>query len=123
MARMIQVTPFAMVGDLRKSIAFFETTLGFACTFHADNYAFVRRDDVAIRLLEVDGDLSDPKRQQSCYIDVSGIDDLYAELRPALEFLPKGRVRAPFDTHYGQREFHVSDEDALLLQFGEVISL
>jgi len=33
--------------------------------------------------------------------------------------LPEGRVRAPFNQPYGQREFHVIDEDSLLLFFGE----
>lgn len=66
-------------------------------------------------------DLSDPRRQQACYIDVVGLDELYATLKPALDELPPGRVRAPFDQDYGMREFHVIDEDALLIFFGEPI--
>lgn len=66
-------------------------------------------------------DTHDPKHQQSCYIDVLGLDALYEELKPNLDKLPSGRVRAPFDQSYGQREFHVIDEDALLVFFGEPI--
>jgi hypothetical protein len=36
--------------------------------------------------------------------------------------LPDGRVRAPFDQPYGQREFHVLDEDGTLVFFGEAIA-
>ena len=66
-----------------------------------------------------DKDLSHPYSQQHCYIDVTNIDALYAELKPELEKLPKTRVRQLFDTDYGQREFHVIDPDALLISFGE----
>ena len=59
--------------------------------------------------------------EQSFYIDVDGIDDLYAELAPGLADLPQGRVRAPFDQPYLQREFHVIDEDGTLIFFGEDI--
>ena len=38
-----------------------------------------------------------------------------------LDPLPKGRVRAPFNQDYGQREFHVIDEDCTLIFFGEAI--
>lgn len=123
MTQLKQITPFVPVNNLNKSIAFFEKVLGFECTFKADNYAFIRRDNAAMRIIEVDADvdMQDEKREQSCYIDVENIDTLYAELKPKLDELPEGRVRAPFNQEYGQREFHVKDEDALLIFFGEGI--
>jgi hypothetical protein len=77
----------------------------------------------AIRLIEVwpEIDLHDERRQNSCYIDVDGLEDLYADLKPGLDRLPEGRVRAHFDQDYGQREFHVIDEDACLIFFGEPV--
>lgn len=123
MPRLIQITPFVMVSDMAKSLAFYTDVLGFSCTFQAANYAFVRRDAAALRLLEAEPDcnLHDPLRQQHCYIDVDDVDALYLELRPALDSLPAARVRALFDTYYGQREFHVIDLDALLISFGMTI--
>lgn len=123
MPSMTQITPFVLTADLDNALRFFTEILGFECSFRADNYAFVRRDAVAIRLIEVGAeiDLHDERRQNSCYIDVDGLDDLYAELKPQLDTLPPGRVRPPFDQDYGQREFHVIDEDALLIFFGEPI--
>ena len=54
---------------------FFDNALGFECTFMADNYAFIRRDNAALRIIEVDAhiDMQDEKREQSCYIDVEDV--------------------------------------------------
>ena len=118
---MTQITPFVPCTSLDRQVAFYRDVLGFAVGFQADNYAFLRRDAVAVRLVEVSDhvDLSHPEREGSFYIDVDGIDALYADLKPALDRLPPGRVRAPFDQDYGQREFHVADEDCTLVFFGE----
>ncbi len=58
---------------------------------------------------------------QSFYIDVDGIDELFESLHPGLANLPEGRVRPPFDQPYQQREFHVIDEDGTLVFFGQDI--
>ena len=121
--RLTQLTPFVPCTKLEDQIAFYRDTLGFTLGFQADNYAFLKRDAAAVRLVQVDSnvDLSAPERQSSFYIDVQGIDALYASLEPALAKLPKGRVRAPFNQDYNQREFHVIDEDCTLVFFGEAI--
>lgn len=122
--RMTRITPFVPCRSLDAQVSFYCDILGFSLGFRADNYAFLHRDDVAVRLIEVDAtvDLSDPARQGSFYIDVNGLDALFDSLEPALDTLPKGRVRAPFDQDYGQREFHVIDEDCTLVFFGERVA-
>ena len=121
--RLHQITPFVPCSQLDRQITFYRGILGFAVGFQADNYAFLRRDDVAVRLVQVDPDvdLTAPDRQGSFYIDVQDIDALYADLAPQLDTLPDGRVRAPFNQDYGQREFHVIDEDCTLIFFGEAV--
>ena len=123
MANLKQITPMVPVADLERAIAFFQTSLDFTVTVQMDGYAYLNRDSVAIRLIQAapGTDTHDPKRQQACYIDVEGLDNLYAELKPNLDKLPPGRVRAPFNQSYGQREFHVIDEDSLLIFFGEAV--
>ncbi len=123
MARLKQITPLVPVTSVPKSAEFFQNVLGFEVGVLQDGYAYLKRDDIAIRLIEAapDMDMSDPKRQLSCYIDVEDVDTLYAELKPKLDKLPPGRVRAPFNQDYGQREFHVIDLDALLIFFGAAI--
>lgn len=122
--RLTQITPFVPCSSLTRQIAFYRDVLGFAVGYEAQNYAFLRRDAVAVRLVEVfpDTDLTQPARQGSFYIDVEGLDAVFAEMAPRLATLPEGRVRAPFDQDYGQREFHVADEDCTLVFFGEMIS-
>ena len=121
--KLTQITPFILSTSLERQIGFYRDVLGFDLGYQDQNYAFLRRDAVAVRLLEVTPgiDLSNPERQASFNIDVEGLDDLYRALKPKLSQLPEGRVRAPFDQEYGQREFHVADEDCTLVFFGEGI--
>ncbi|MEP1198515.1 VOC family protein [Tateyamaria sp.] len=109
--------------SLEQQMGFYRDVLGFSVEFQAQNYAFIRRDDVALRLVEVweTVNLSHPEREGSFYVDVEGLDDLFALMKPKLESLPEGRVRLPFDQDYGQREFHVKDEDCTLIFFGEAL--
>ena len=120
---MKSITPIVPVSNINKSTIFFEDTLGFQAKIKQDNYAYLTRDDIAIRLIcaPPDVNMHDEERQISCYIDVEDVDGLYKELEPKLENLPEGRLRKPFNQSYGQREFHVIDEDALLIFFGEKI--
>ena len=121
--RLTQITPFVPCTKLEDQVAFYRDMLGFTVGFQADNYAFLKRDDAAIRLVQVDADvdLKNPERQGSFYIDVQDIDALYTDMEPALSKLPEGRVRAPFNQDYAQREFHVIDEDCTLVFFGEAV--
>lgn len=116
-----QVTAFVPCKRLKSAIAFYCDVLGFELRFKSERYALVDRDNVAIRLIEVDADvdLSQPAKQQEFYIDVNDIDGVYAQMAKRLLDLPEGRVRAPFVQDYGQREFHVADEDCTLVYFGE----
>ena len=118
-----QVTPFVPCASLEQQIGFYRDVLGFSVGFQTENYAFLHRDSVAIRLVQVSGhvDLSHPEREGSFYVDVKGIDALYGTMKRALDALPENRVRAPFDQPYGQREFHVADEDCTLVFFGEAV--
>lgn len=123
MSKILQLTPFVLCASLDAQIEFYCGRLGFECNFKQDNYAFLKRGAIAIRLLEC------PPREdgkplgdnQSYYIDVEGIDALYDSLKDQLSDLPAGRVRPPFDQPYLQREFHVIDEDGTLIFFGEDI--
>lgn len=122
--RLKQITPFIPCTSLAKQIGFYAGVLGFKVGFQSEFYAFLQRDDVAVRLVQVDADvdLTSPDRQVSFYIDVDAIDELYADLKDALDRLNPSRVRAPFDQQYGQRELHIFDEDCTLVFFGQAIS-
>lgn len=124
--RLTQVTPFVPCTSLEKQVAFYRDVLGFEVGFLIEGiYAFLKRDDTAVRLVKVgdDVDLHHPERQNSFYIDVQDIDALWAKLQQRLAELPEDRVRAPFNQDYGQREFHVADEDRTLIFFGEAVAI
>lgn len=111
------ISPIVYVGELDRAIDFYVRVLGFRVGASMEGYAYIVREGVAIRLIASHDNSSGGG--QSCYICVENIDDLYAELKPRLDLLGDGRVKPPFDQPYGQREFHVIDEDGLLIFFGE----
>ena len=127
MANLVQVTPFMHVENLDTAVAFFTDILGFAVGFRADNYAFVRREQVAFRLLEQCGPEGASEgappgnRRYAYYVDVRDVDALYAELKAKLDTLPPGDVKAPFDQPYEQRELLVLAPDGNLIAFGQDI--
>ncbi|HEY1263164.1 MAG TPA: VOC family protein [Terriglobales bacterium] len=123
MTNFIQVTPFIHVHDLPRALAFFTGLLGFKVLFQMDNYAYVHRETVGFRLLEQQGPDGAPpgNRRFAYYIDVRNVDQIYAELKPRLDTLPKGDVYGPVDQSYGQRELLILAPDGNLLVFGHAL--
>ena len=121
MANFLQVTPFMHVENLDKAVAFLTDVLGFELGFRADNYAYLRREAVAFRLLESCGSEGAPpgNRRYAYYIDVRDVDALHAELKPKLDTLPAGDVAGPLDQPYEQRELTVLAPDGNLIAFGQ----
>ncbi|SMP22752.1 bleomycin resistance protein [Shimia sagamensis] len=117
-----QITPFLPCSTLARQISFYCEALGLEVGFAAENYAFLQCGAVAVRLIEVDPGNDLKGRETSHYIDVKDIDALFADMQEALSGLPDERVRAPFDQPYGQREFHVLENDGNLVFFGEAIA-
>ena len=125
MANFLQVTPFMHVENLDKAVAFFTDILGFELGFRAGNYAYLRREAVAFRLLEACGSEGAPpgNRRYAYYIDVRDVDALHAELKPKLDTLPAGDVAGPLDQPYEQRELTVLAPDGNLIAFGQDIRM
>jgi catechol 2,3-dioxygenase-like lactoylglutathione lyase family enzyme len=123
MSNFIQVTPFMHVEDLEPALAFFSGILGFETRFRTANYAYVHRENTGFRILEQTGPDGAPpgNRRFAYYIDVRDVDQLYAELKPKLDTLPKGDVYGPVNQHYGQRELLVLAPDGNLIAFGQAI--
>lgn len=124
MSNFIQVTPFMMVEDIERALAFFTGILGFEAVIRDSNYAYVHRETVGFRILEQTGPEGAPagNRRFAYYIDVRDVDRLYDELKPKLDTLPKGDVHGPTDKSYGQRELLVLAPDGNLLVFGQGIT-
>jgi catechol 2,3-dioxygenase-like lactoylglutathione lyase family enzyme len=124
MSNFIQVTPFMHVDDIERALAFFTAILGFETRYRVANYAYIHRETAGFRILEQRGADGAPpgNRRFAYYIDVRDVDQLYAELKPKLDTLPKGDVYGPVNQPYGQRELLVLAPDGNLLAFGQAIS-
>jgi catechol 2,3-dioxygenase-like lactoylglutathione lyase family enzyme len=121
MSNFIQVTPFMHVEDLDRALDFFTNILGFEARFRDGNYAYVHRETAGFRILEQTGADGAPpgNRRFAYYIDVRDVDQLYAELKPKLDTLPKRDVYGPVNQTYGQRELLVLAPDGNLIAFGQ----
>jgi catechol 2,3-dioxygenase-like lactoylglutathione lyase family enzyme len=122
-ANFIQITPFIHVPDVAAALTFFNGILGFETRVRFPDYAYVERENAAIRILANRGDDGAPpgNRRFAYYIDVHDVDALYAELKPKLDTLPPGDVYGPVDQPYGQRELLVLAPDGNLIAFGHAI--
>ena len=109
------------VEDMGKALSFFNDILGFKTLLRQENYAYLHRETVGFRILEQRGPDGAPpgNRRYAYYIDVRDVDQLYAELKPKLDSLPKGDVFGPVNQPYGQRELLVLAPDGNLIAFGE----
>jgi len=119
----IQITPFMHVPDIDAALAFFEDVLGFETLFRMDDYAYVEREGVGIRILQNRGNDGAPpgNRRFAYYVDVRDVDALYAELKPKLDALPPADVHGPADKPYDQRELLVLAPDGNLIAFCQAI--
>jgi catechol 2,3-dioxygenase-like lactoylglutathione lyase family enzyme len=120
MATLSQATPFILVPDLAAAIDFFARVLGFTLQYTMWNYAYIRRDTAALRLLgEPSATVVDADHARcTVYVDLDDVDALFEELRPALEALPAGSWQPPIDQEWGQRELAVRMPDGHWLTFG-----
>jgi len=124
LANLYRITPFMHVPDFEKALWFFTEVLGFELYFRTPNYAYVRREQAAFRILENMGEHGAPpgNRRACYYVDVEDVDAIAEELAPKARLLNDGDIHGPVDQMYGQRELMVMAPDGNLLVFGQDIS-
>lgn len=115
----IQITPFLGVRQLQTSIDFYTNILDFGAGGEGGGYAYLERERVAIRLLQVSPDNVPRIHTLSCYIDVHDVDDEIARLDARLRTLPPDRWKGPINQSYNQRELIVRDPDDHLIIYGQ----
>jgi predicted enzyme related to lactoylglutathione lyase len=115
-----QVSPTLHVTDMRRTLAFYEGSLGFRCTFKVHDdlhpeipYAIVERDQVKIHLQLRPAAAG----TSACYITVDDADAIWSVVQQA-----GVRVLRPIeDSNYGMRDFNIADPDGNTLGFGQSI--
>ena len=124
-AKIAGIAPQFLVDDLDRAIAYYRDTLGFTVDFTYESfYAGVSRDGFMIHLKEAPKTAADrPHRKQNehldAYITVSGIRDLYAELRTRGAETIKPLEERP----WGFLDFYVEDPDGYILCFSERLTV
>lgn len=117
------IHPVLACHDVTESTRFYER-LGFTLRFQDDPakpmYAAVRRDDVELHLQWADATQWVDGLDRPAYrFVVDDVDALYAELAAAIDpaAFGTGPWKAPADTPWGTREFHLRDPGGNSLQF------
>ena len=122
-----KLTPNLMVEDVERTLAFYRETLGFqvvttlpeAAPF---DFAIVRRDGVEL-MFQSRTSLSENVptltgspigASQTFYIEVTGIRELYEQLRDKVEIVVDFHT-----TFYGTQEFYFRDLNGYILSFSE----
>jgi catechol 2,3-dioxygenase-like lactoylglutathione lyase family enzyme len=100
-----------------ETVKFYTEKLGF--TFHSswDGYLIFSRDGIFIHHWPC----TDPEipKATGCYINVTEVDKLYAELEPKGVVHPNGALK---DMEWGMRQFSILDNAGNIIHFGEDIS-
>jgi uncharacterized glyoxalase superfamily protein PhnB len=125
-----KLTPNLMVEDVERTLMFYRDTLGFqVVTTLPDSapfdFAIVQRDGVEL-MFQSRTSLSDNVpaltgspigASQTFYIEVTGIRDLYEQLRDKIEIVVDFH-----STFYGTQEFYFRDPNGYILSFSEAAS-
>jgi len=104
---------------MERTLAFYRDLLGFTVYVDDGGYAYIERERIGLRILQLEADALNPPGCSHIYVDISGADALFSEFEPHFHQLPKDRWGPPKDQPYGQREFWVRDPDGNLITFGE----
>jgi catechol 2,3-dioxygenase-like lactoylglutathione lyase family enzyme len=123
----LQITPWLLASDVEKMVQFFVEVLGFRAWVQGETYAYVSRDDAAVRI----GKLSEVTyadervewgvRAWLFYIDVRDVDVLVTELRPKLQAAGLNGGQGPKDQSWGKREFWAPLPGGGYIVFGQEI--
>jgi catechol 2,3-dioxygenase-like lactoylglutathione lyase family enzyme len=108
--------PVLPVRDVPQAVAFYRDKLGFSPVFQMDGYAIVIRAAIEFHL---DGFAEWPRPSTTCRVNLTGVDELYAEIEP------KGIVHPdePLLTHpHGMRQFSILDPWGNRVTFAERVA-
>jgi catechol 2,3-dioxygenase-like lactoylglutathione lyase family enzyme len=120
---LLQVTPWLLSNDVAAMTHFFVEVLGFHAWAQDEYYAYVSRDDAAVRI----GKLSEPGEESAewgprawlFYVDVRDVDALVSEFRPKLLTAALAAGEGPKNQPWGKREFWAPVPGGGFIIFGQ----
>lgn len=95
---------------------FYQEKLGFETLDNYGNYLVMKRGNFVLHFWSTDDKYL--AENTSCYVDVTGVDELYAEYEKAGVVHPNGKLT---NHDYGMRDFSILDGDGNLVKFGQPI--
>lgn len=130
-----QTIPAMPVRDMSEAVGFYRDRLGFQVRHHDRGFAVLCRDEAVVHLWESSDESwrerDDAATKPVCSgaesfiagtasfrVQVSGVDELYAELSAADVLHPVSKDGVD-DTDFGTREFATLDRDGNLVTFFE----
>jgi catechol 2,3-dioxygenase-like lactoylglutathione lyase family enzyme len=133
-----QTIPAMPVRDMPAAVAFYRDRLGFEVLHHDGGYAVLGRGDAVVHLWEASDESWRERRDvrdkpvcsgaesfiagtASFRTEVTGVDELYDELRSA-DVLHPVSMDGVGDTDFGTREFATLDTDGNLITFFERVA-
>ena len=118
---LLSAIPALPVLDIGNASTYYIDRLGFTLVHADDGFAVLVRDNVRIHLWAAN-DPNTPGAEPhlagsaSCRISVSGIEELYEQMRNAGVLHPNGSLR---EQPWGERDFTVFDLDRNCISFAE----
>ena|ERR1700733_13437346 len=109
-----QLTPLLRTKDLRQTIHFYETVLGFTSQGNFPLFASVRLHNAELMFIQPEEDFAGPVLTGNIYIFMQGVDELWESLRN------KATIKTPIDNRaYLMRDFSILDNNGYELVFGQ----
>ncbi len=116
-----RISPMLATDNMEKTLAFYETVLGFTPTLKSPDYSIIERDGQTIHFQKAAGEevMKSMREHTEIYLEVSGIRDLWQHVQT---FKNLYRIRDLFERDYGMTEFHIADPNGCLIFVGEPTS-
>ncbi len=125
-----KLSPILWTKNLKETIAFYETVLGFKSSSNFPNFVYLSREDVGIMFVlpqDEPEDCKDPDNKEeffpkailtgSIYIYMEHVDRLWESVRD------KAQIKSSLeDREYLMRDFSILDNNGYEIVFGEDIS-
>ena len=110
---LLKSSPILASLNLEETVSFYQS-IAFSNVYLDDNYAIMKRDDIAIHFWKCKDKIH--PQNTSCYIYVNEIESLLKEIESINAVHPNGKIH---DTDYGIREFAMLDVHGNLIRFGQ----
>lgn len=116
-----KLTPMLRTTDLKATVEFYTTVLGFECGAFSEEWgwAALQRDEVAIMvaLPNAHAPFEKPAFTGSFYFRTDDVEAIWQQIKD------QAKICYPIENfEYGMREFAIYDNNGYLIQFGQDIS-